>query len=76
MLSMQKKHADCTREEVLDMLRSNGSSIAGYISGLSDEDLSRTAPFPISGGDVSPRDLIHMLFQGCSEHVSSIRDAI
>jgi hypothetical protein len=71
-----QKHADCTREEVLDMLSNNGTSIADFISGLSDEDLSRSAHFPLSGGDVSPRGLIHMLLQGCSEHFSNIKTAI
>ena len=71
-----EEHADCTKEEILGMLRDNGPSHTEFISGLSDEDLNKTAAFSLTGGEVSPKQLIKITINGCTEHLTNIKGAI
>jgi uncharacterized damage-inducible protein DinB len=70
-----QQHANCTKQETLDMLRQNGEAAAGTVRGLSDEQLSRTAPLlggpPMSAGQMVERILIGHV-QG---HLDSIKQA-
>ena len=69
-----KEHANCTREEVLALLRKNGSAFAGYLEGLSEADLGRTGYFAAIGGDVSAQQLIEMvILQSGGEHLNSMK---
>ena len=72
-----KEHANCTQEEVLALLRENGSAFAGYLEGLSESDLARTGYLAAIGGDVSAQQLIEMfIFQSGGEHLDSMKSAI
>lgn len=72
-----KEHANCTREEVLGLLRENGSAFAGYLAGLSDADLERTGHLAAIGGDVSAQQFVEMvILQSSSEHLTSMKAAI
>ena len=72
-----KEHANCTREEVLALLRKNGSAFAGYLEGLSEADLARTGYLALIGGDVSAQQLIEMvIFQMGGEHFDSMKASI
>lgn len=69
-----KEHANCTREEVLALLRKNGSAFAGYLEGLSEADLGRTGYLAAIGGDVSAQQLIEMvILQSGGEHLDSMK---
>ena len=71
-----KEHANCTQEEVLGLLRKNGTAFASYLEGLSEEDLVRTGYFAAIGGDVSAQQLIEMLIlQSAGEHLESMKAA-
>ena len=71
-----REHAHCTQEEVLTLLRENGSAFAGYLEGLSEVDLDRTGYLAVTGGDVSAQQLIEMLIlQSGGEHLDSMKGA-
>lgn len=71
-----RKHAHCTRDEVLDILRANGSSTADYINGLRDEDLDRTGHLGAIGHDLSAQQFIEaVVFQSGGEHVRNMKAA-
>ena len=71
-----KEHTNCTREEVLALLRKNGSAFAGYLEGLSEADLGRTGYLAAIGGDVSAQQLIEMvILQSGGEHFDSMKAA-
>jgi hypothetical protein len=71
-----KEHANCTRAEVLGLLRENGSAFAGYLEELSEADLVRTGYLAAIGGDVSAQQLIEMLIlQSGGEHLDSMKAA-
>jgi hypothetical protein len=69
-----KEHANCTREEVLALLRKNGPAFAGYLEALSEADLVRTGYLAAIGGDVSAQQLIEMvILQSGGEHLDSMK---
>lgn len=70
-----QEHAGCTREEVLEMLRRDGSAAAGLLRGLSDEQLDRTAPMAFAGGaELSAQAIAEMILIGHpKDHVRSIQ---
>jgi hypothetical protein len=71
-----KEHANCTREEVLGLLRENGSAFARYLEGLSEADLVRTGYLAAIGGDISAQQLIDMvILQSGGEHLDSMKTA-
>jgi hypothetical protein len=71
-----KEHANCTREEVLGLLRENGTAFADYLEGLREADLARTGYLAAIGGDVSAQQLIEMvILQSGGEHLDSMRAA-
>ena len=71
-----KEHAHCTQEEVLTLLRENGSAFAGYLEGLSEADLARTGYLAAIGGDVSAQQLIEMvILQSGGNHLDSMKGA-
>ena len=71
-----QENADCTREEVLGLLRKNGSAFSVYLEGLSEADLVRTGYLAAIGGDVSAQQLIDMvILQSGGEHFDSMKAA-
>ncbi|MBT8405884.1 MAG: DinB family protein [Deltaproteobacteria bacterium] len=71
-----KEHANCTKKEVLALLRQNGPAFAGYLEGLSEADLARTGYLAAIGGDVSAQQLIEMvILQSAEEHLDSMKAA-
>jgi hypothetical protein len=71
------KHADCTKDEVLGLLRENGSAISEYIAGLDDDDLDRTGRLAVAGGAVSTQQVVeNIIIQSATEHLASLRAAI
>ena len=71
-----KEHANCTKDEVLALLRENGSAFASYLEGLREADLARTGYLAAIGGDVSAQQLIEMvILQSGGEHLDNMRAA-
>ena len=69
-----KEHADCTIEEVLTLLRENGSAFADYLEGLSDADLDRTGYLAAIGSDVSAEQFVEMIIlQSAGGHLTSMK---
>ncbi|MDP9237898.1 MAG: DinB family protein [Chloroflexota bacterium] len=67
-----------TKADVVKTLRDGGSSMAGYIRGLSDEQLDRTVKLPLAGGAaVSAEQLITggVLIEHVTGHLQSMRAA-
>jgi hypothetical protein len=71
-----EKHAGCTKDEVLALLRKNGTAISDYIAGLDDADLDRTGHLAAAGGPISTRQIIeNLVIQSAGEHLASLKSA-
>jgi hypothetical protein len=67
-------HANCTKAEVTDLLRKNGTAIVDYVAGLNEEDINRSTYFSLFGGDVSVKQIVeYVLINSCTEHLESIK---
>ena len=72
-----KKHANCTKEEVLGILREKGSSAAEYVAGLDDADLDRTTNLSVAGGTISAQQFIeNIIIHSGTEHLTNMRSVI
>ena len=72
-----REHSGCTKEETLDALRKNGAELAGFVAGLSDDDLDRKGGMPAFGGEFSVDQMIQfVIFQSAQEHLDNIKKAI
>ena len=71
-----REHADCTRDEVLDILRQNGAALVDFVAGLKDDELDRKGYIAASEGDVSVQQLIEfIIFQSAGQHLSNMKTA-
>ena len=71
-----EKHAGCTRDEVLGLLRKNGSAISEYLAGLDDAALDRTGNLALAGGAISTQQVIDsIIIQSATEHLASLKAA-
>ena len=72
-----REHSDCTRDDTLDALRKNGAELAGFVAGLSDDELDRKGGMPAFGGEVSVGQMIEfVIFQSAQEHLDNIKTAV
>jgi hypothetical protein len=72
-----REHSNCTQEEALEALRKNGAELAGFIAGLSDDDLDRKGSMPAFGGEASVNQMIEfVIFQSAREHLDSMKAAV
>ena len=72
-----REHADCTREETLDALRQNGTELAEFVAGLSDDELNCKGSMPAFGGEFSIEQMIEfVIFQSAQEHLDNIKKAV
>lgn len=73
-----QEHANCTREEVLEILRRDGKAAADKLRGLNDEQLDRTASMAFAdGAEMSAGQLVEMILLGHpTQHLASIKAAI
>jgi len=69
-------HANCTKDEVLNMLHKNGSSLAEFVNGLDDEGLAKTAHFSLAGSDINTKQLIKIIIHGGTEHLTNIKATV
>ena len=71
-----EKHAGCTKDEVLELLRKNGTAITDFIAGLADADLDRSGDLALAGGAISTQQVIdNIIIQSASEHLASLKAA-
>lgn len=72
-----REHSDCTKAEALEGLQKNGTELAEFISGLSDEELDRKGRMPAFGGEVTVNQVLEfVIFQSAREHFDSIQKAV
>jgi hypothetical protein len=69
-------HANCTKEEVLEMFRKNGASLAEFVNGLDDEDLAKSAYFSLAGSDINTKQMIKIIINGGTEHLTNIKATV
>ena len=68
--------ANCTKEETLALLRTNGATAASTVRGLSDEQLDRSAPL-LGGPPTTAQQMAERVLIGhVQEHHNSIRAAV
>jgi hypothetical protein len=71
-----QKHANCTKDEVLGILREKGSSVADYVAGLDDADLDRTSNLSVAGGTISTQQFIeNIIIHSGTEHLTNMKSA-
>jgi len=72
-----QEHANVSRDETLELLRSQGKATADIVRGLSDEQLDRTAALALVGGqEWSAADMIERILIGHpAGHGASIKAA-
>ncbi len=70
-----RAHADCTREEVAELMRRNSAAMADYVSGLPDADLDRGYEFV--GREMTLQQFLEaVILQSGGGHLASVRTAI
>ena len=73
-----QEHANCTRAETLELLRTGGQAAAATVRGLTDEQLDRSQPMTFAGGQPwSAGDFIERVLIGHPlQHGASIKAAL
>ena len=72
-----REHSDCTKAETLEEFKKNGTELAEFISGLSEDELDRKGSMPAFGGDASVNQVLEfVIFQSAKEHFDSIKKAV
>ena len=72
-----RKHADCTRSEVMELLRRNGAHMQQHVAGLSDSQLAATGRIDAMGGEVSVQQFLDMvILQSAGEHFQNMQNAV
>jgi hypothetical protein len=71
-----KEHADCTKEEVLTLLKQNGAAFSDYVSELTDEELDRAAHLNLIGCNISTEQFIeNVIMKSGEEHLANMKTA-
>ncbi len=72
-----KDHADCTKEETLEMLRTGSAAAATAVRGLSDEQLDKTSTVIAGAPDMSVDQVIeNVLIGSAAGHGASIKKTL
>jgi hypothetical protein len=72
-----RKHADCTRDEVVKVLQKNGTDTADFIAGLSDDELDRTGHLAVAGGEITTQQFIeYVILEDSRKHLANMKKAI
>jgi hypothetical protein len=71
-----RKHADCTREEVLDVLEKHGRSLVDFVTGLDDAGLDSKGHLDITGGEITTQQFLEdVILQSGGEHLANMKTA-
>jgi hypothetical protein len=72
-----RRHADCTREDVLEVLRRNGAALVDYVGGLSDTELKRSGHLALVGGEMTAGQFIEaVVLESGGEHLANMKAAV
>jgi hypothetical protein len=72
-----REHADCTKSEVLDILRDQGRNVTEFAGGLEDSELDKTAYLPALGSDITVEQFLeNVILRGANEHFQSMKTAV
>ena len=72
-----KEHADCSKDEVIGILRDQGASFADFVGELSDADLDQTGHLASISADMSTQQFVEAaILQSGGEHLASMKAAI
>ena len=72
-----REHSDCTKAEALEQLQKNGTELAEFIAGLSDDELDRKGSMPAFGGEATVNQVLEfVIFQSAQDHFDSIKKAV
>ena len=70
-------NAELGRDEVIARLRTGGEAMTTELQGLREEDLARTAPFTLFGGEVSVQTLVEQaVIAHTEQHLASLKAAV
>jgi hypothetical protein len=71
-----QKHANCTKQEVLGILREKGASAVDYLAGVGDADLERKAYMELANGRISAEQFIERsILRQAAEHLANMKVA-
>ena len=72
-----QRAAGVSRDETVALAKSEGTKAAALLRSLSDEQLERTSPFGVTGGDISAEQIAENILIGhMGMHLPSIRAAV
>jgi hypothetical protein len=72
-----RKHADCTRDEVLALLKRNGDELVEFVEKLTDGELAQKAHLPLLGRAVNAAELIDIIvLQSGGGHLTSLKTVL
>jgi hypothetical protein len=71
-----REHAECSKSEVLDILRDHGRKIVEFTGGLENSELDKTGYLPALGSNVTVEQFLESLvLQSAKEHFQSMKTA-
>ncbi|MCF8104210.1 MAG: hypothetical protein K9K64_01895 [Desulfohalobiaceae bacterium] len=72
-----RDHAECSKQEVLDILGKNSSELIDFVSGLSDFDLEQKAYLSLAGRKVTAAEFVEaVVLESGGEHLQSMKTAV
>ena len=71
-----REHADCTKAEVLDVLRDKARAMVEFVGGLEDSELDRSGYLPALGTGLTVEQFLeNVILRSASEHFQSMKAA-
>jgi hypothetical protein len=71
-----REHAECSKSEVLEILRDRGRKIVEFVAGLEDSELDKTAYLPALGSNLTVEQFLETLvLKTANEHFQSMKTA-
>ncbi len=71
-----RKHADCNREEVLEVLQEIGTSLVDFVTGLDDTELDSKGHLSLAGGEITAQQFLEdVILQSGGEHLANMKAA-
>lgn len=72
-----RKHADCDKTEVLDILQKTGDALVQFVASLDDAGLDRTSYLPAMATELSTLQLIeNIVLTTAGEHFAGIKKVV
>jgi hypothetical protein len=71
-----REHAECSKSEVLDILRNHGRKLVEFAGGLEDAELDKTGYLPALGSGITVEQFLESaVLQSANEHFQSMKTA-